>query len=77
MKHIIEIIEVEDIWLISLKDVIRITGVSRATIYRWMNLYYFPKSVAIGPNSIRFRLRDVRFWCEDPVKWRKENATDI
>ena len=74
MKHMADM---DDIRLISMKDVRRITGVSRGTIYRWMNLYYFPKSVAIGPNSIRFRLQDVRCWREDPIKWRKENATDI
>jgi len=73
MKNITEISTTQ---FISIKDVMRITGSAKSTIYSWVKQSYFPKPVAIGPNSSRFRLQEVRCWCEDPVKWRKENAPD-
>ena len=69
--------EADDIQFINLKDVMKITSVSRSTIYAWMNRGYFPRAVAVGPRAMRFRLQDIKCWGEDPVKWRKENATDI
>lgn len=73
MKHAREISEIQ---FIDLKDVKKIACVSRSTIYAWMNRGYFPKSVAIGPRAMRFRLQDVRDWCEDPAKWREEHTHD-
>ena len=74
MKHETEIITTQ---FISIKDVMKITGSAKSTIYSWVQQGYFPKPVATGPKSSRFRLQDVKCWGEDPVKWRKENATDI
>lgn len=62
---------------INIKDVMKITGSAKSTIYSWVRSGFFPKPVATGPNSSRFRLSDIKEWCNDPVKWREECALSI
>jgi prophage regulatory protein len=50
--------------LLRLGEVIEMTGLSRATIYRYEDAGEFPKRRRTGPNSVR--------WLdEDVIKWMK------
>lgn len=60
---------------LNVNDIMKITGAAKSTIYSWVKQGSFPKPVTTGPNSSRFRLRDVKRWCEDPVKWRERNGS--
>lgn len=62
---------------INISDVMKITGSAKSTIYSWVKSGFFPKPVATGPNSSRFRLQEIREWCADPVKWREECALSV
>lgn len=55
-----------------LPEVIVLTGVSRATIYRWQREGLFPKSRRIGPQAVGFRESEVREWMQTrPVSGRE------
>lgn len=62
---------------INISDVVKITGSAKSTIYSWVKSGFFPKPIATGPNSSRFRLHEVRAWCADPVKWREECVLSV
>lgn len=50
-------------------EVLEITGVSTATIYRWVAEGNFPAPVRLGPNSCGWRQSQVEEWIEsrEPV----------
>ena len=45
-----------------MREVIEMVGVSRATIYRWMDAGDFPRSIALGGNSIAWSEKSVQEW---------------
>lgn len=45
--------------LLRLSEVMRRTGMSRSTIYRWMNEGLFPAALKVGPMAVRWREREV------------------
>ena len=48
--------------LIKLSEVLNITGLSRATVYRFMAKDEFPKSVSLGANSVAWVEGEVEDW---------------
>jgi len=48
-------------------EVIEMVGVSRATIYRWMDAGDFPRSIALGGNSIAWSEKSVQEWIESRI----------
>lgn len=54
--------------LIGLKEVRRIAGVGRSYIYEAMSAGTFPKSVKIGPNSVRWIESEVLRWVQDRIE---------
>ena len=48
--------------LISIGDLCKQIGVSRTTIYRWLNEGTFPSPVRISPGAVRWRSEDVEQW---------------
>ncbi len=56
-----------------LPEVIELTGVSRATIYRWQRRGIFPKSRKMGPQSVGFVEAEVREW----MKTRPETGPEV
>lgn len=48
--------------LLKLSDVIELTGVTSSTIYRWIENEQFPKPIAVGPNTRRWRASDLIDW---------------
>ena len=53
--------------LMRMGEVIEMVGVSRATIYRWMDAGDFPRSIALGGNSIAWSEKSVQEWIESRI----------
>ncbi|MGF6601431.1 prophage regulatory protein [Paraburkholderia sp. GAS448] len=54
------------------REVERVTGLSRAGIYKKMRLGDFPEPIKIGAYAVAWRVRDVQRWLQDPTAWRAE-----
>lgn len=50
--------------MLRIAEVLRITGVSAATTWRWCKAGIFPSPVKLGPNSVGWREGDLRAWLE-------------
>ena len=46
------------------REVERIAGLSRSSIYRLMQEGEFPKPVRVGPAAVRWRASDITAWIE-------------
>ena len=49
---------------VRMREVIEMVGVSRATIYRWMDAGDFPRSIALEGNSIAWSEKSVQEWMQ-------------
>ena len=56
--------------LLRLPDVLRRTGLSRATIYRKADKGEFPAPRRIGANSVAWYESDVAAWIAAPMEWQ-------
>ncbi len=52
-----------------IRTVCAVTTKSKPTIYRWIKNGTFPAPVRLGPNSVGFRVEQVRAWLADPAGW--------
>ena len=50
--------------LLRRRDVEKITGMSRASIYRLMRKGEFPLPVKVGPSAVRWKESDIATWIE-------------
>lgn len=50
--------------MIRLKEVLRITGLSRSTVYNYMSDGVFPAQVKIGYRSVAWREVDIQQWLD-------------
>ncbi|MDT6941809.1 AlpA family transcriptional regulator [Brucella pseudogrignonensis] len=48
--------------LLALPEVMRLTGLGRATIYKWMSEGRFPQSLKLGGSSVRWRSDEMEYW---------------
>ena len=48
--------------LMRLPEVVQMTGVSRSTIYRWMENGEFPRQISLGANTVAWLESDVEDW---------------
>jgi len=55
-----------------LKDVIRVTTLSRSTIYRYMYEGLFPKQIEIAPRIVVWLESDVQKWMSEKIEMQKE-----
>lgn len=46
------------------KQVERMTGLSRSTIYQWMKNGYFPTPVTLGRRNVGWELSDIQDWIQ-------------
>ena len=51
-----------------LKDVIRVTTLSRSTIYRYMYEGLFPKQIEIAPRIVVWLESDVQKWMSEKIE---------
>ncbi len=56
--------------LIRLNEVINISGLSRATVYRFMDEGRFPKSVSLGDRAVAWVYEEVCEWINEKIKMR-------
>lgn len=53
-----------DLWLIDIKDVCKVTSLSRSSIWRMCGAGTFPKPVSLGPARRAWRVGAVRAWLQ-------------
>jgi prophage regulatory protein len=53
---------VRDERLLRRKEVERLTGLSRSSIYAWMKDGRFPRPVRLGPRAVAWRQSDITAW---------------
>ena len=57
---------------LKLKQVIEVTGLSRATIYKYMSNGQFPESVSLGGRSVAWVNTEVDEWMLERIAERDE-----
>ena len=65
--------------LLRRREVEKLTGLSRSTIYRMLKTGQFPQPVRIGRKAVRWRLRDIIAWMDSrpsmsPETWSPKPA---
>ena len=60
--------------LLSLREVVELTGVSRDTIYRWGRLGKFPRHIPIGIRCSRWSEDEIMEWMTEAAAARGEAA---
>ncbi|MCW1719947.1 AlpA family phage regulatory protein [Pseudoalteromonas sp. A3] len=51
-----------------MKEVVRMTGLSRSTLYRLQQLEEFPKAVNLGCRSVAWVRSDINDWIREKVQ---------
>ena len=62
--------------LLSIKQVMRVTSLSRASIARFMAAKRFPQSVALSPGRRAWRASEISAWNESPLDWGRDPFDD-
>ena len=57
-----------------LPDVVRLVGVSRATVWRWVANNLFPAPVRLGPRAVGWRRSDLDAWLASRPQQGTEQA---
>lgn len=57
--------DLEDMAIIRMPDVKRLTGLGRTSIYQMMANGVFPRSVALGVRAVGWMAGDIRKWLQD------------
>ena len=50
-----------------LPEVLNLVGVTRSTLYRWMDAGTFPKQIPIGPRLVVWVESDIQKWIAEQV----------
>ncbi|WAW10782.1 AlpA family phage regulatory protein [Oxalobacter vibrioformis] len=58
--------------ILRLPDVRKETGLSRSTIYFWMNAGIFPRSIRLGPRAVGWLWADIH----DFIRSRQETGSE-
>ena len=69
-----EVLEMRD-KLLRRREVEEVTGMSRSTIYRKMDVGFFPRPVKIGPSAVRWKESDIAAWLESLPDAESEQYT--
>ena len=67
--------------LLNIRDVQRLTTLSRASIYRYMKAGHFPMAVALGRTArgatrCAWKASQVQAWNESPLEWGRNPWDD-
>ncbi|MFM2579801.1 helix-turn-helix transcriptional regulator [Vibrio fortis] len=60
----------EPIRLITLREVIALTSLSRASIYNYISKNMFPRQISVGERSVRWIESEVQEWIRQKVECR-------
>lgn len=63
--------------LIRLPEVLRLTGLSRTSVYELEGGGLFPSRVPIGPRAVAWPRDAVVQWCEAKIRAARENAAEL
>jgi len=55
---------IEDIAILRMPEVKKLTGISRSSIYRMMADGIFPNSVSLGSRAVGWMVGDIRAWLQ-------------
>lgn len=58
--------------LIKLKDVIDMTSLSKATVYRQVNNGTFPSPIRLGPRAVAWVMDEIEDWIENKMNARRD-----
>lgn len=58
--------------MLRLREVMYRTGLSRSTIYAYMDRGQFPPSVRLGPNVVAWVERDINDWLLEQIRQSRE-----
>ncbi len=58
--------------LIRLKEVMNVTGLARATVYKYIKQSQFPASVSLGDRAVAWVESEVEEWILDKIEERDE-----
>ena len=50
-----------------LPEVLNLVGVTRSTLYRWMEAEMFPRQISVGGNTVVWVVSDVTKWMQDQI----------
>ena len=50
------------------KDVEKMVGLSRSTIYLLMSKGLFPAQLKLGPRAVGWKVSDIKAWLDDPAR---------
>jgi len=62
--------------ILRLKEVTSLTGLSRSSIYAFMNAGRFPPSIRLGERSVGWLAADIEAWIEQCTQNRPLRATN-
>ncbi|EKA7363824.1 AlpA family transcriptional regulator [Vibrio parahaemolyticus] len=60
----------EQIRLITLREVIALTSLSRASIYNYISKNMFPRQISVGERSVRWIESEVQEWIRQKIECR-------
>ncbi|MGM1051003.1 MAG: helix-turn-helix transcriptional regulator [Pseudomonadota bacterium] len=60
--------------LIRIKDVMGLTGLGRSTVYKYMNLGLFPKSVKLTTRAVAWVESEVEAWIQSGIERRDHES---
>jgi prophage regulatory protein len=63
--------------LLTQQDVGRLTGLSRATIWRYERFGRFPRRLRLGPNRIGWRSDEIEAWIESRPRGTAQPADAV
>ena len=56
--------KLEELAVLRLAEVKRLTGLSRSSIYQMMKDGIFPSAISLGPRAVGWRTGEIRLWLE-------------
>ncbi|SBT11947.1 AlpA family transcriptional regulator [Vibrio celticus] len=60
--------------LLRLKEVIQVTGISRSSLYKYLNEGQFPPPISLGARSVAWIDHEIQAWITTKMKQRSNKA---
>ncbi|MGF1826251.1 AlpA family transcriptional regulator [Vibrio splendidus] len=60
--------------LLRLKEVIQVTGISRSSLYKYLNEGQFPPPISLGARSVAWIDHEVQAWITTKMKQRNNKS---
>ncbi len=60
-----------------LREVKQITGLSRSSIYEYMDQGHFPKQIPLGPRTVGWSSSEIYAWVDEKIERSLERETSV